>query len=319
MTSRPVVVLVAPRLEVFDAADELVLGRRPDARCGAVVLDDDCVSREHATVRFDGTAWWIADRGSHNGTFVDGVRVLGAARRHLDCVLRIGRAVLLLVRDGRGYDALASDASPELARVHDEVRGHASEPIVLVVGESGTGKSRLARLYHAWGPRAAGPFIAVRCAALAAADAARYVDLARGGTLFLDEIADLDPAVHAHVALARHAGVIAATREHQTFPLARHVVRVPPLRERRLDVARLVAAELGTLAAHARLLETCLVRPWPGNIHELRAALQLAADAARTAGRDVVRVEDLPAGAGLGARSRARDDMVDSTPWTCSR
>jgi transcriptional regulator of acetoin/glycerol metabolism len=78
---------------------------------------------------------------------------------------------------------------------------------------------------------------------------------------------------------------------------------LPPLRDRKLDLARLVIREIAAvdrrLAAHARLIETCCVRPWPGNIRELRGALRIAGIAARGAGRDVVRFDDLPESAGL--------------------
>jgi two-component system response regulator AtoC len=85
---------------------------------------------------------------------------------------------------------------------------------VLITGESGTGKELLARALHYEGPRAAGPFIAVNCAALPetlveselfGAEKGAYTnslvtrkgrfELADGGTLFLDEIGELAPAV----------------------------------------------------------------------------------------------------------------------------
>lgn len=81
---------------------------------------------------------------------------------------------------------------------------------VLLLGESGVGKSTFARLLHEQSQRAGGPFVAVNCAtipetlmeselfgvergAFTGADAARAgrFELAEGGTLFLDEVATL--------------------------------------------------------------------------------------------------------------------------------
>src|SRR6185295_9638073 len=95
---------------------------------------------------------------------------------------------------------------------------------VLLTGESGTGKSQLARVIHDNGARAAHPFVTVNCAALpeslieselfgalqgAHSTATRRIDgkvaAAERGTLFLDEVGELSPAAQAKLLHLLHA------------------------------------------------------------------------------------------------------------------
>lgn len=81
----------------------LVVGRAPD--CG-VVLADDRVSRRHAEVRVRGSTIHVADLGSANGTFVDGVRLDAGP-----VLLRAGQ----LVRVGDTLLTIAGPADPPAA------------------------------------------------------------------------------------------------------------------------------------------------------------------------------------------------------------
>ncbi|HYD54180.1 MAG TPA: sigma-54 dependent transcriptional regulator [Gemmatimonadaceae bacterium] len=102
-----------------------------------------------------------------------------------------------------------------------ELLARSDRTTVLVVGESGTGKGRVAAAIHAQSPRADRPFVEINCASLTldSLDAELFgqerlglegeatvqrpglLEVAHEGTLFLDEIGDLD--VHLQPKLLR--------------------------------------------------------------------------------------------------------------------
>jgi DNA-binding NtrC family response regulator len=108
--------------------------------------------------------------------------------------------------------------TPAMREVLDVVKRLAASEasIILLQGESGTGKDLLAQTLHLWSRRSEAPFVAINCSAIPAnlleselfgyeqgafTDAKRQkkglVELADEGTLFLDEISTLDPALQA--------------------------------------------------------------------------------------------------------------------------
>jgi len=192
-----------------------VLGREIDRPGGVLELEDGRASRKHAEVIRRAGGWVVRDLGSHNGTAIDGRKIDGDAAAADGAIVRTGHSLFWLLGDGAGYhdDAVTTAdglvAGPRLRKVDDGARRAAVSPSLLVLGESGSGKERLARLYHRAGPRAGGPFVAVNCAAIpetvaerllfgakkgaysGAEDAPGYLQAAHGGTLFLDELGDL--------------------------------------------------------------------------------------------------------------------------------
>jgi two-component system response regulator AtoC len=149
---------------------------------------------------------------------------------------------------------LEDDALPLPVAAHSEAMQHllslvrrvARSPwTVLIHGETGTGKERIARLLHQLSERRDGPFVEVNCAALpenlfeselfghekgsftgATSRRSGRFEAAQGGTLFLDEIGELP--------LAMQAKLLRALQEKRICPVGAE-------RERDVD-ARVVVA-----------------------------------------------------------------------------
>ncbi|PYO54523.1 MAG: hypothetical protein DMD84_02380 [Candidatus Rokuibacteriota bacterium] len=73
-----------------------------------------------------------------------------------------------LIGDSRGLATVRAQVEQLLRR---QSKVHRLPP-VLILGETGTGKGLLAKAIHEAGPRAAGPFIAINCAAIPRSKAA---------------------------------------------------------------------------------------------------------------------------------------------------
>jgi hypothetical protein len=79
------------------------LNLRPTTSIGrsghnAVILDDAYVSSEHAVINFRAGRWWLADRGSTNGTVLNDHAVNGEAELTPGDVIRIGEIRLMVER-----------------------------------------------------------------------------------------------------------------------------------------------------------------------------------------------------------------------------
>ena len=229
--------------------------------------------------------------------------------------------------------------TPAMREAMDVLMRAASTPAsVLILGESGTGKSVAARAVHQHSHLADKPFVTVSCPSLskelleselfghvkgsftgAVKDHWGKLKAAEGGTLFLDEIGDLPMEIQPkllrllqereyerlgeNVIRQANVRIIAATnrdlkkrvaeglfREDLYFRLNVITVEMPPLRTRQGDLVRFADHYLKHFAAQcARSLEgftpettaRLIAHSWPGNLRELRNAIERAVIMAR--------------------------------------
>jgi two-component system nitrogen regulation response regulator GlnG len=173
---------------------------------------------------------------------------------------------------------------------------------VLITGESGTGKSLIARAIHDFSDRRSQPFVVAQAGDLAGVDGiSALLAKSRGGSLVLDEVSDFDEDAQARLVrmldvMGAHAPRIMASsqadltqameagrfRKDLYYRLGGVTLAVPPLRERVEDIPLLAehflargARDLGTerrLSADA--LALIRSHPWPGNVRQLENTLR---------------------------------------------
>ena len=181
------------------------------------------------------------------------------------------------------------------------------------------------------------------------ADRAGKFELADGGTLFLDEIGDMSLSAQAKVLRALQEGVISRVGSGKALPVDVRVIaatnknlgaeieegqfredllyrlnvvpiHVPPLRERRGDIPQLIAhftAELTIEGLPAKVfepatLERLTAHDWPGNIRELKNAVErllILATGSTVTQSDVERL----VGKGEGGRGKGPGGGADSS------
>ena len=241
--------------------------------------------------------------------------------------------------------------------------GHFTDFPLLILGETGVGKTHLAKRIHEDSRRSAGPFVVADCGAMteslfeaelfghrkgaftgAVQSNDGLVSLAEGGTLFLDEVGNLPLVSQAKLLRLLEAKtyravgdsrertanvrVIAATnlapieavragrmREDLYYRLAIvEPIRIRALRERSGAVSELAVEFLRARSAladtHAALTDEATawlaLQLWPGNVRQLKGALDVAFELARVrwmgepnGGCHAVQLQDLIRAVGL--------------------
>jgi two-component system response regulator HydG len=168
-------------------------------------------------------------------------------------VRREARSLRATLREKTGFGGLVA-ASAGMREVLDIAARLADVTTpVLIVGETGTGKTALARAIHTSGPRAAKPFVTVNCAALpetlleselfghvrgaftgATTGRAGLFEEAGEGTLLLDEIAEMSPGLQAKLLHVLESGRVRAVGAGKDRPVDVRIIAAThrDLRER---------------------------------------------------------------------------------------
>ena len=234
---------------------QLLMGRASDCQ---IVLEGTEASRHHAELVRHGPLVLLRDRGSRNGTFLNGARIAEMPLASGN-IVRVGEWIGVVVDADStpaesGFQRIAENllGGHELAQALEPAwRGAKSELPVVLEGETGTGKERVARAIHAWSERR-GPFLAVNCAALpealaegelfgyrrgafTGADRANpgHFQAANGGTLLLDEIGDLPAALQAKLLRVLEEREVLPLGESKPVPVDVRIVAAgqEPLRQ----------------------------------------------------------------------------------------
>ena len=307
----------APALSfVAFATGRTILGRDPAA---GLLLDGKAVSWQHAEISCTATEAFIRDLDSTNGVIVEGHRVR-EARLSDRTLVRIGDFLGVVADSPVGPDpALAFPEATRLGLVIGPVLAQALAPLrdlavgsagtFTLEGETGTGKSLVARLLHTR-LRPQGPFLAIDCATLSDDSAFdRVIADAARGVVLLSNLTALPPAQQIRLAEVLRGNdtanlcLIAGSQEPlevavQTGHLSPALfdlfaatparrLRLPPLRERLLDIAGLFRHLIvlhGRPGVRARtsagpslsteLVERLCLYDWPCNVREMVLIVQ---------------------------------------------
>ena len=210
--------------------------------------------------------------------------------------------VVVPVRDA-GDDLPLVGRTPAMQALYRLVaRVMNTELAVLITGESGTGKSLIARAIHDFSDRRTLPFVVAQAADLAGIDGpATLLSRARGGSIVFDEVADYDADTQARAVrmldmLGDKAPRVMATsqtdlsarmeagqfRQDLFYRLGGVTLHVPSLRERVEDIPLLAEhflakgeREIGTIRRLSQgAVDLIRAYSWPGNVRQLENTIR---------------------------------------------
>ena len=192
------------------------IGRSPE--CNLTIVDSE-VSKVHCVITEESDTYFLEDRNSTNGTFLNGVRLVEKQALHSGDVIRTGRAILVFHQSAakmlrpKAPSRFGLVGSFHTAGLTDELKQAAhSSRHVLLAGPSGSGKELAARALAALYGQAGSPLnlLAHNTARFSSEEEAAstlfgvaprvfsnvdarpgLIELAKEGVLFLDEIHNL--------------------------------------------------------------------------------------------------------------------------------
>ena len=303
-----------PTVQAFRVpATGLVIGREL-----LQTTTDDRISRQHARILWKDRRFVVTDLGSRNGTYAGGHALIDREVTVTPpSVVRTGRTVSVLIEDVRRfegamietrYDAIVGASTRPLWAVMEQAAQVGTN--LLVLGEPGVGKGRMARGYARVRNRPEAVFNPTIQAVPLERIAGPQVE-----TLILEQVGKLGDQNQAALAKLLHerpnlrlCTTAVMPLEHLGLPLeiaarlAGITIQMPPLRDRPDEMAYLVheavrGAEPG-LQIHSTLVEACLLRPWPGNSRELVGEVGRTAHTVASQGKNNIRGDDLDNDAG---------------------
>jgi formate hydrogenlyase transcriptional activator len=231
------------------------------------------------------------------------------------------------------FEAIIGNSAPLKLALAEVQRVAPTDATVLVLGETGTGKERIAQAIHRASTRSARPFIKLNCAAIpfdlleselfgyekgaftgAFAQKIGRFQMADTGTLFLDEIGDIPLTLQPKLLRVLqekeferlgsgkthriNVRLVAATHRNLEEMVARQQFRsdlyyrlnvfpieLPPLRDRREDIALLVSHFVEVFSRRmgkwinsipSETLDAFTSYAWPGNVRELQNLIERA-------------------------------------------
>lgn len=150
-------------LEKLNSKSKIIIGRNPE--CDVVLpLDQQSISRKHASIEKKGDSYILTDLGSSNGTFLNGKRVVGSVKITTSDLIYIGKFLLRLQGKATNLSDEVAIKTEYISKrfsngkvgLHECSFEVPSKSLTAVMGPSGCGKSTLLKALNGDSPPSSG-------------------------------------------------------------------------------------------------------------------------------------------------------------------